>query len=248
MGHGPTRRRRRLAAGLLVTAAFPAAAAALAVAGTRPTALRLESARIAAAPQSIQVIARFSGGNVAPGIVMTTDTNPYDGHATVTVPAPRISTAVVAVHGAGLRVQMTARSDRLKFALTSAPRRITYVGYRRWSPGRLALVLWRSTPPRAGAHPRFGPAGCLTLRASVSGSSIHAAGSESRLFEHSFVLRLRAKDGTLVAQHVVTAAGHWTVRLPFAARAGRVATVEAFAASAKDGSLACLAQQRVARP
>ena len=153
------RRRRRLAAGLLVTVALPASAAGLAVASTtRPTALRLESARIAAGPQSIQVIARFSGGNVAPGIVMTSDTNPYDGHATVTVPAPRISTAVAAVHGAGVRVQMTARSDRLRFALTSAPRSITYAGYRRGMPGRLVLVLWRSTLPgraltRASARP-----------------------------------------------------------------------------------------------
>ena len=166
----------------------------------------------------------------------------------VIVPSTRISTAVAAVQGAGLRVRTTARSDRLRFALASAPRAITYVGYRRGSAGRLVLVLWRSSPPRAGTHPHFGPAGCLTLRARVSGSSIRASGSESRLFEHSFVVRLRARDGTLVVQHVVTAAGRWTVTLPFAARAGRVATVEAFAASAKDGSLACLAQQRVTRP
>ena len=109
------------------------------------------------------------------------------------------------------------------------------------------LVLWRATPPAAGSQPRFGPTGCLTLRASVEGSTIRASGNESQLFEHSFVVRLRARDGRLVAQRIVTAVGRWAVTIPFAAGAGRVATLEAFAGSAKDGSLACLAQRRVTR-
>jgi hypothetical protein len=247
----PERRIHRLAVRLVVTAATVAAAAgsaALALASAPgPTALRLQSVRIAGARQTVEVIARFSGGNLPVGIVMTTDANPYDGRATVVVPAARISTAVATARGSGLRVRVTAGPGRLTFALAGAPRAITYVGYRRASSGRLVLVLWRSTPPRVGAHPRFGPAGCLTLRANVRGAIIRAAGNESRLFEHSFVLRLRARDGRLVAQRVVTAVGDWAVTLPFAARAGRVATLEAFAASAKDGSLACLAQQRVAR-
>jgi hypothetical protein len=229
--------------------AAAAALAPVALAGApRSTALRLESARVAGGPQRVEVTTRFSGGNVPLGIVMTTDPNPYDGRATVVVPGPRISTAVATVRGAGLRVRATAGSGRLAFALATAARAFTYLGYRRTSTGGLALVLWRSAPPAAGSHPRFGPAGCLTLRANVRGSVIRASGSESRLFEHSFVVRLRARDGTLVAQRIVTAVGHWAVTLDFAPRAGRVATLEAFAGSAKDGSLACLAQQRVTRP
>jgi hypothetical protein len=251
MSFRPATRIERLAVRLLVPGAALAATAGLAAVALAsapgPMALRLESVRIAGGRQSVEVIARFSGGNVPVGIVMTTDANPFDGRATVTVPAPRISTAVARAQGAGLRVRVTARSGRLTFALESAPRAITYVGYRKASSGRLVLVLWRSTPPSAGSHPRFGPAGCLTLRANVRGATIRASGSESQLFEHSFVVRLRARDGRLVAQRVVTAVGHWAVTLPFAARAGRVATLEAFAGSAKDGSLACLAQQRVTR-
>ena len=245
------RRNLKLAAHLLAVGAAAAASAgsaAVATAGASGrTALRLESARVYGGAQRVEVLTRFSGGSVPLGIVMTTETNPYDGRATVVVPAPGISTAVATVQGAGVRVRMTAHSGRLTFALSSAARAFTYIGYRRTSAGRLVLVLWRSTPPAAGSHPRFGPAGCLTIRASVRGSVIRASGSESRLFEHSFVVRLRHRDGRLVAQRIVTAVGRWAVTLSFVARAGRVATAEAFAGSAKDGSLACLAQQRVTR-
>ena len=243
--------RRKVAATLLVVGTAAAASAGLpafAVAGAaNSTALRLEGARVYGGPQRVEVLTRFSGGDPPLGIVMTTDSNPHDGRATVVVPAPGISTAVATVQGAGLRVRITARSGRLTFALASAARAFTYLGYRRTSTGRLVLVLWRSTPPAAGSHPRFGPTGCLTLRASVDGSTIRASGNESRLFEHSFVVRLRASDGSLVAQRIVTAIGRWAVTIPFAAGARRVATLEAFAGSAKDGSLACLAQQRVTR-
>ena len=235
--------------GALVSGATTAAAlagVALAAAPGRE-ALRLESAHVAGGLQRVEVMTRFSGGKVPLGIVMTIDAHPFDGRATVVVPEPRISTALARVHGSGLHVRMFARSGRLTFALESPARAFTYIGYRKTSAGRLVLVLWRSTPPAASSHPRFGRAGCLTLRASVRGAVIRVSGTESRLFEHSFVVRLRAGDGRLVAQRVVTAVGRWAVTLPFAARAGRVATLEALAASAKDGSLACLAQQRVTR-
>lgn len=229
-------------------ATVAAALAGVALAGAPAReAPRLESARIAGGPQRVEVMTRFSGGNVPLGIVMTTDPSPYDGRATVVVPDPRISTALARIQGSGLQVRVSASSGRLTFALASAARAFTYVGYRKTSAGRLVLVLWRSTPPASGSHPRFGHAGCLTLRANVRGSAIRVSGTESRLFEHSFVVRLRAGDGRLVAQRVVTAVGRWAVTIPFAARAGRVATLEAFAGSAKDGSLACLAQQRVTR-
>ena len=244
-------RSRMRVARLVVLAGIAALAAcspAAAVANSRSSkALRLEGARVYSGLQRVEVLTRFSRGNVPLGIVMTTDANPYDGRATIVVPATGISAAPVVVQGGGLLVRAVARSGRLTFALTSAARAFTYVGYRRTSTERLVLVLWRGTPPRAGAQPRFGPAGCLTLRASVQDSVIRAAGTESRLFEHSFVMRLRARDGRLVAQRIVTAVGQWAVTLPSSAQAGRVATLEAFAGSAKDGSLGCLAQRRVAR-
>jgi len=235
--------------GALVSSATTAVALAGVALAAAPAheALRLEGARVAGGPQRVEVFTRFTGGKVPLGIVMTVDARPYDGLATVVVPDPRISTALARVHGFGLHVRMFARSGRLTFALASTAQAFTYVGYRKTSAGRLVLVLWRSTPPARDSHPRFGRTGCLTLRANVRGSVIRVSGTESRLFEHSFVVRLRARDGRLVAQRVVTAVGPWVVNLPFAARAGRVATLEAFAASAKDGSLACIAQQRVTR-
>ena len=62
------------------------------------------------------------GGNVPPGIVMTADTNPMTGTPRHRAVHPDM-TAVAAVQGAGLRVRTTARSDRLRFALASAPQR-----------------------------------------------------------------------------------------------------------------------------
>ena len=245
------RSRRTLAARVLAVVAAVAAAglpaAALGADARGSTAPRLESARVYGGLQRVEVLTRFSGGSVPLGIVMTTDEKPYDGSAALEVPTPGISTAVATVQGAGLRVRATVGSGRLSLALASAARAFTYFGYRRTSTGRLVLVLWRSKPPAAGSQPRFGPTGCLTLRASVEGSTIRASGNESQLFEHSFVVRLRARDGRLVAQRIVTAVGRWAVTIPFAAGAGRVATLEAYAGSAKDGSLACLAQRRVTR-
>jgi hypothetical protein len=241
-----SRRTHRLAWCLLVVGAAAAVAAGLASASGSASP-RLASARISGGRDSVELSARFSGANVPTGIVMTTDANLFDGSAAIVVPAAGISTAVAGVRGAGVRVHVAAGQGRLTFTVTAAPRAFTYVGYRTRGPGRLALVFWRSTPPPFGAHPHFGPAGCLTLRATVQGSSIRAAGGEARLFEHSFVLRLRARDGTRLAQYAITAAGHWTRALDFPARAGQAATLEAFAASAKDGSLACLAQQRIER-
>lgn len=244
-----TRPKRTHAARVLVVGTIASAglaAVAFASAATS-SALRLESARVYSGPKRVEVLTRFSGGTVPLGIVMTTDESPYDGRATVVVPAPGISTSVATVQRAGVRVRMTASSGRLTFALAARARAFTYFGYRRTSTGRLVLVLWRSAPPAANSQPRFGPIGCLTLRASVAGSAIRASGNESQLFEHSFVVRLRARDGRLVAQRIVTAVGRWAVTVPFVARAGRVATLEAFAGSAKDGSLACLAQRRVTR-
>jgi hypothetical protein len=214
---------------------------------TRRQALRLESVRVAGARERVTMVARFSGGNVPTGVVEASDANPFDGRATVAVLGARISSAVAAAQGSGMRVRIAVRSGRLTLAFASPARAFTYVGYRREGRGVLAFVLWRAGPPAAGAHPHFGPAGCLTLRASLRGSIIRAAGDEAGLFEHSFLLRLRTRGGALVGQRVITAAGHWAAALPFSARAGRVATLEAYAASAKDGSLACLVQQRITR-
>jgi hypothetical protein len=241
------RRLAVVAAGLVLVAPVATGASARTHTGAG-AALRLERARLVGERQSVELVTRFSGGGVPLGILVTDDANPFDGRARISLQGVRISTAVGSVRGAGLRVSVRAGAGRLAFTLISARRAFTYAGYRESSPARPVLVLWRSSPPSAGTHPRFGPAGCLTLRATVVDSTIRASGRESRLFEHSFLVRLRAGDGTLVAQRVMTAVGHWAVTMPFAPGAGRVATVEAYAASAKDGSLACLAQQRIQRP
>ena len=235
------------ATGLVAGCALLAAMASVPAGTAGTTALRLQSARVTSARQSVQLMAHFSGGRAPMGIVEATQPNPFGGHAVVDVPAPGISTAVATATGGGLRTRITMQAGRLRLTFASAAHAFTYLGYRQAGPAGLALVLWRSAVPAAGAHPHFGPAGCLTVRATVIGSVIRASGRESGLFEHSFLVRLRSRSGALVSQRTVTASGNWAVNLHFATQAGTVATLETYAASAKDGSLACLAQVRVTR-
>jgi Immunoglobulin-like domain of bacterial spore germination len=79
-------------------------------------------------------------------------------------------------------------------------------------------------------------------------SVLHAftvRGRERDLFEHSFVLRVRNRSGKVVGQQAMTATGAWRARIAYRVVAGQPGTLEAVADSAKDGSLACLAQVRV---
>ena len=101
------------------------------------------------------------------------------------------------------------------------------------------LDLWRSAPSPPA---RFGRAGCLTLTSvTTTPTSVRVSGRESQLFEHSFVVQLRGARGGVIAARGQTAIGAWTATLP-AGVPRQLGTLEAFAGSAKDGSLDCLVQ------
>jgi Immunoglobulin-like domain of bacterial spore germination len=78
---------------------------------------------------------------------------------------------------------------------------------------------------------------------------VRAAGRERDLFEHGLVAVVRGRSGRGLARRPVTAVeGRWSALLAYAVAHRQAGTVEAVAASAKDGSLVCLAQSRVTLP
>jgi hypothetical protein len=111
------------------------------------------------------------------------------------------------------------------------------------------IDLWKSRPPVAAADFRSARqlgGGCLTLTSfSVAEGNVSAAGREQNLFEHSFLVAVRAANGRIVASQPVTAEGGWRVKFPYRVPQHQAGTLEAASGSAKDGSLACLAQLRV---
>jgi hypothetical protein len=115
-------------------------------------------------------------------------------------------------------------------------------------PERLVIDLYRSAPPSRAAEIRSGVRSCLTLRSvQRGGRRFRVRGTELDLFEGSFLLRVRDAGGRVVGRRIVTARGAWQATVPYGGvRRAQAGTVEAVAESAKDGSLACLVQVRVA--
>jgi Immunoglobulin-like domain of bacterial spore germination len=97
-----------------------------------------------------------------------------------------------------------------------------------------------------GAQIPAGARGCLAIDSAAAGRrAFTVRGRERDLFEHSFVLRVRNRSGKVVGQQAMTATGAWRARIAYRVVAGQPGTLEAVAHSAKDGSLARLAQVRV---
>ncbi|MEA2220149.1 MAG: Immunoglobulin-like domain of bacterial spore germination, partial [Solirubrobacteraceae bacterium] len=136
------------------------------------------------------------------------------------------------------RVQLTETAGRFKYVrVTALP-----------APQRLVIDLYRTAPPSSpAAEIMKGPNGCLELTSvQRTGRSFRVRGIEHDVFEGSFVVRVRNAAGRVVGSRVVTARGGWSQTVPYRVTAAQSGTVEAVAASAKDGSLACLVQVRVA--
>lgn len=207
--------------------------------------------RIADHPAFVRAVIDFAGGKIRhpSEMLVATDAEPYaDGVARVRLDAQGVRTEARTARRDGVTVRVIQRRNRLIFRLAAATRRFKYVSYTALrDPERLVVDLWRSAPPTGAAEMRRAPEGCLALtRYDVSRRHAAAAGTEQNLFEHSFVLRLRAADGrTLAEQPRTSADGRWTGFFRYPAVRPQPGTLEAVALSAKDGALACLAQVRV---
>jgi hypothetical protein len=222
------------------------AVALLAVAPASASALTATNARIAQHPGFVRVVVDFSGGTLRVGDADATDPSPGDGTARVEVRAPGISTLAIDHAAAGVRVRVVQAAGRIVIRMEGARRAWKYLRVAGLhGPERLVLDLYGAKPPSRAAEIRAGRDGCLRLTSvTADGHGFRVRGTERDLFEGSFVLRVRDASGRSVGRRVMTARGAWSARIAYRVAGAGIGTVEAVAASAKDGSLACLVQVR----
>jgi hypothetical protein len=210
-------------------------------------ALTATDTRIGAHPATVRVVVDFTGGSLKANEVEATDPDPADGTVRVRLRHHGVRTHAAPAHAAGVRAAVTGASNRLDVTARAAAGSFKYLQVSiLHGPERLVLDLYRSRPPVAGAEIPTGARGCLAIASvAAGGRAFTVRGSERDLFEHSFVLRVRNRAGRVVGQKVMTANGAWRARIGYRVAAKQPGTLEAVADSAKDGSLACLAQVRV---
>jgi Immunoglobulin-like domain of bacterial spore germination len=194
----------------------------------------------------VRVAVHFGGSALATNAAESSDPNPGNGGSTLRVVQPGIATTAPGVRRHGVRVRIVRQAGRLRIRLTSAKRRFKYLDYRQTRHG-VVIKLLKSRPPVPAAEIRRGEGGCIRLVSHVdSGGTITASGTARDLFENTFVLRVRDRRGRIVGQTIVTTAGlNWTETVSYKVPADQPGTLEGFAGSARDGSVACLVQIRV---
>ena len=211
------------------------------------SALTATGARIAQHPAFVRVAVDFSGGALEVNDADAADPVPSDGTARVVVRGTSIGTLPIDRSAAGVRVRVSAGTNRLVVRLTSARRAFKYLRVSGLhGPERLVLDLYSARPPSSAGEIRTGRRSCLRLtRVIPDGRGFRVGGVENQLFEGSFVLRVRDRAGRVVGTRPMTARGRWSARVAYGVARAQIGTLEAVAASAKDGSLDCLVQVRV---
>ena len=228
---------RLLALVVLVLLAAPASASALTA----------TNARIAAHPGFVRVVVDFTGGTFQVNEADATDPAPADGTARVDVRRAGISTLAIDRSAAGVRVRISQATNRIIIRMEAARRALKYIRVSGLhGPERLVLDLYSAKPPSRAAEIRVGRNNCLRLTSfTADGRGLRVRGVERDLFEASFILRVRDAAGRSVGRRIMTARGAWSARVAYRVTTAQTGTLEAVAASAKDGSLACLVQVRV---
>lgn len=235
--------------GPAVGIAVVVAGLAAAPAASGPGALTADEIRIGSHPGFVRVVVDFSGGRLELGEVVATDPSPFrDGFVRLPLTRPGVRTLAAPARRHGVTARIVQGSGRIAIRLTAAARRFKYVGYLALHrPERLVIDLYKARPPSDAAEITRGRRGCLTLREHAVGRRrVRAAGRERRLFEHSLFVALRRRNGTVHRLVPVTAfQRRWSTRFRYRRTARQTGTLEAVAASAKDGTLDCLTQVRV---
>ena len=238
-------------------------AGALAVPAVASAALRADSVTITQSPAKVRVVVHFSGGPPLTGLERQTDAldpEPLDGRAVVRINATGITTGTPPVtRGPGVRARVAQRPGNLIVLLDAQRDTLKFVSYKASVPrNALVIDLWKVTTA-AGA--RILSDGCLRMTSwSAAAGRAKATGLELQpLFEHGLVLTLRGAGGVPVAEKPLIATegvfrpdfsgyavpGRWSGSMPFTVSSTRRAMLEAWSASAKDGSLDCLVQTPV---
>lgn len=240
--------RRIAVVALLLLAAAPASASAAAE-PARASALTATGVRTAVHPGFTRVVVDFAGdGRLESNETDAFDAAPVDGISRVQIRHPGVSAPPLDISASGARVRLYTAANLVIIRLDSAVRAFKHLRVSvLHGPERLALDLYSAKPPAKAAEIRTGVRSCLTLTSvRPDGRAFRVRGVERDLFEGSFVLRVRDGTGRLVGRRVMTARGAWRARVAYRVSSVGSGTLEAAAASAKDGSLACLVQVRVA--
>jgi hypothetical protein len=226
---------------LAVGFVLPAAASA---------ALTATQIRIGNHPAFVRVVVDFSGGTLHANDVESPDPAPFDGRARVRVTNPGITTSAGALRERGVRARVVQGSGAVLLRLTARKHRFKYLEHGvLHGPERLVVDLWKARPPRAAAEfPTAPQGGCLSIdNLNAFPGNVAASGTENNLFEHMFQANVRNRRGRVVGTRPVSAnGGHWHRHVSFGVGAPQAGTFEVVDLSEHDGSLACIAQVRVA--
>jgi hypothetical protein len=207
-------------------------------------ALTATGVRIGNHPGYVRVVVDFNGRVPASEVVFDKLTGTM---ATAHIAHPGIKTQTTGKSGRGVHVALQPGTQALHIAASFAKHRFKYVSYDVVGGNRLAIDLWKSTPPPKGTTTGVGD--CLSIdytmgTSNPSSSTVEVAGTEHSVFEHTFEVVLRDAAGRVLSRRNVTHKGPWDVKMHYHSSHAQNGTIEAVAFSAKDGSLACLAQQQ----
>jgi hypothetical protein len=245
--------------------ALAAAAALLGIAlaspGPAAGALRAADLEVVNRAATVRVIVGFVGSPPLTGLanqVDALDPSPADGRAVVRINARGIQTTVAPVTAFGVTARIGQRRGNIVVLMDGAPGRFKFVRYRVSVPLSVVVIdLWKATTARGAA---VLDDGCLRLTRWNGGRGVATArGLELEpLFEHGLVVSLRAANagGSTIAERPLIARGgvfrpdfsgfavpgRWRGSLPYTVAQLRRVMLEAWSASAKDGSLDCLVQ------
>ncbi len=247
----------------MLAAALAGAALSLVVPALAQGALRADRLTIANTPAKVRVVVHFSGSPSLSGLerqVDAPDPDPIDGRSSVRINGTGISTGAAQVTGAGVTARVQGLPGRIVVRMRSGANELKFLQYKVSVPRNVVVIdLWKVT---AAAKARILSDGCLKMTSwSGKGGRVKAKGLELQpLFEHGLVLTLRGSDGGAISEKPLTATegvfkpdfsgysspGHWSgsMTVPAASQGAR-AMLEAWSASAKDGSLECLVQTPV---
>ena len=203
--------------------------------------------RIGDHPAFVRVVVDFSGG-----VLRMRDVENEWGDdpktASVGVRRPNATTRAArrTAYGVSARVVKDSGHLRVDMGLT---RKIKYLSYAVVTGNRLAIDLWKSTPPSKSAEIRTGAGGCLALRSwDVTRGTVAVTGSERGIFEHTFQVVVWGAHGNVLGRQTVAKHGQWSARVHYRATHRQLGTLEAVAFSPKDSALSCIAQVRVNLP
>jgi hypothetical protein len=247
----------------ILASALAAALVALLLPALAQGALRADRLTISSTASKVRVVVHFTGSPSLTGLarqVDAPDPDPSDRLGVVRINGAGISTGAAPVTTAGVEARVIGLPGRLLVRMQSDTRSLKFLQYKVSVPRNVVVIdLWRVT---ASAAARVLSDGCLKMTSwSGQDGRAKARGLELEpLFEHGLVLTLRGSDGAAIAEKPLTATegvftpdfsgyrspGHWSGSMPVPpASHGARAMLEAWVASAKDGSLECLVQTPV---